>query len=210
MPFPSSRSALRGALAVVTMSLTTTASAFERGAPFRDDFGASEPAPSASTPAVPKTPREGGTTEYGIGIAYTIFHFVYPAGGGDPRETVTVGFLGPSLPSLGIGGFLSKEWALLFRLTGTAVITRRTGVANGFVGPAFQHWPSERLMLGAGLGLGVATVGEMGIGSSARIGYSLTDNPAGSTRIAFELSRTDFGGGAAFTGTALNLEWQGF
>lgn len=199
--------------ALVVASWASSAAA-DRGGLFLDsDFGKPEPASSAHIATIPKNPREGGTVELGIGIAYTTLHFVYPAGGGDPRETHTVGVFGPALPSLGFGGFLSKSWALLFRLTGTAYVTDRTGLANIFVGPVFQHWTSERFMIGGGLGLGIGIVpsgAAPAIGTSARIGYSLTDNPQGSTRIAFEVTPTLFSGGASFTGTALNFEWQAF
>lgn len=67
-----------------------------------------------------------------------------------------VGFGGANL---GIGGFLTKDLALMFRFSGTNVtydqgLFGNFGQVSGVVGGTVQYWASDRFSLEGGLGLG--------------------------------------------------------
>jgi|SRR5688572_12024198 len=60
--------------------------------------------------------------------------------------------------NFGVGGFLTRDLALLFRLSGTNVTYDLAGgdygQASGVVGPALQFWLSDKFNVEAGAGVG--------------------------------------------------------
>lgn len=60
--------------------------------------------------------------------------------------------------NLGVGGFVTPDLALMFRISGTTVTYDLGGVdygqTSGVAGPALQFWLSDRFNVEAGAGLG--------------------------------------------------------
>lgn len=131
------------------------------------------------------------------------------------RETES--FTGLAPVSLSLGGFLTQDWALLFRASGTSFATDQARFVNTFTGLAAQYWPTERLMLCAGVGLGtyIATGKasssydnvNRGLALSARVGYSVLSSEAHALRVAFEATPS-FYENVQVTGYAVSFEWQ--
>ena len=76
-------------------------------------------------------------------------------------EETEVGLAGVSF---GVGGFLTRDLALLFRVAGTNVsydfgAVGDYGQASGFAGPGLQYWLSDRFNLEAGAGVGFWNAG---------------------------------------------------
>jgi hypothetical protein len=106
--------------------------------------------------------REGFTGDLGIGFALTSV----------PVRSISVtGVSGPVVMtqqvetrelkaglaplSLSLGGFLSEDVALLFRLTGTSYFEDGDQFGHNFYGPVVEIWPIDRLYLGGGVGFAV-------------------------------------------------------
>lgn len=70
-------------------------------------------------------------------------------------EETAVGLAGLNF---GVGGFLNKDLALMFRVTGTYVTHDLDGVdyrqSSGFLGPSTQWWLSDRFNVEGGAGWG--------------------------------------------------------
>jgi Outer membrane protein beta-barrel domain len=71
-------------------------------------------------------------------------------------EETAAGFAGLSG---GVGAFLTRDFALMFRLTGTSVsydfgAAGDYGQTSGVVGPTIQYWISDRFNIEAGAGWG--------------------------------------------------------
>jgi hypothetical protein len=84
--------------------------------------------------------------------------------------------------NLGIGGFVSKDVALMFRISGTSVTHDnppgygQTDVISGVAAFDVQWWASERLNFEFGGGLGLLSIGSydsQGLGLLACVGYSV-------------------------------------
>jgi hypothetical protein len=56
--------------------------------------------------------------------------------------------------NVGVGAFLTKNLALMFRFSGTDVSYDRYSQVSGVVGPMVQYWLSDRINVRAGGGLG--------------------------------------------------------
>ena len=83
--------------------------------------------------------------------------------------------------NVGIGGFLTRDFALMFRLAGTAVsydlgASGYYSQLSGFAGPSLQYWLSDRFNLEAGAGVGfwsVDDVDETGLGLLFGVGVTI-------------------------------------
>jgi len=182
------------------------------------------PADSPSTSTNESGPvREGFTMELGLGGAVTsvsleLYAVTYDQGrysSQSYKETKSHPGLAPL--SLSLGGFLSQDWALLFRASGTSFTLDDVRYVNTFSGLAAQFWPSERLMLGAGVGLGTLLATgtssssddnvNRGFALSGRVGYSVLSSEAHALRFAFEATPA-FYENVKVTGYAVSFEWQ--
>ena len=93
-------------------------------------------------------------------------------------EETAVGLSGLNF---GIGGFLTQDLALIFRLSGTSVDydlgELEYGQTSGFAGPALQFWLSDRLNVEAGAGVGFwrgdGDEDNQGFGLQLGAGYSI-------------------------------------
>lgn len=130
------------------------------------------------------------------------------------RETKTQSGLAPL--SLSLGGFLTRDWALLFRASGTSFTLDDVRYVNTFSGLAAQYWPSDRLMLGAGVGMGTFLATgtrsssnnvNRGLALSGRVGYSVLSSEGHALRFAFEATPA-FYENVEVTGYAVSFEWQ--
>jgi hypothetical protein len=116
-----------------------------------------------------------------------------------------------------LGFFVSPTVALLARTSGTAYFKRDDLFTNSFLGPAVQVWPTDRVMLGLGAGLGVhgpnrlfsrsLAVTRTGLAFSVRAGYALRARRDDVLRLGVELVPT-FTDRDTVLGTAVTLEWQ--
>ncbi len=172
--------------------------------------------------------REGFTLELGIGAAVTFVSSTISTGCGksssgsfgscdssDRIETETFGGFAPL--SLGVGGFFSEDVALLFRVASTSYFLDGHNWVNGFYGPALQIWPSDRVLLSAGIGLGLFGENPLleqsqpetysGLAFSARGGYAFFVNRDHALRATLEVIPGLYGTRSA-VGTALLFEWQ--
>ncbi len=106
--------------------------------------------------------REGFTGDLGIGFALTsVPKGLTPVSGGptggsaseqvESRE-LKVGF---APLSLSLGGFVSSDVALLFRIAGTSYFSDGDQFGHNFYGPAVEIWPIDRLYLSGGAGLAI-------------------------------------------------------
>ncbi len=166
--------------------------------------------------------REGFTMELGLGGAMTsvsreLYSVSYDQGRYESeafRETKTQSGLAPL--SLSLGGFLTRDWALLFRASGTSFTLDDVRYVNTFSGLAAQYWPSDRLMLGAGVGMGTFLATgtrsssnnvNRGLALSGRVGYSVLSSEGHALRFAFEATPA-FYENVEVTGYAVSFEWQ--
>lgn len=155
--------------------------------------------------------RDGFTGEIGIGASYLIE---------PPDEDVTFG-VAPL--SFSLGGFLSRDVALLLRATGATAF--RDGVDGEFqatflgnYGAQLQFWAGDHLMIAVGGGLAVSSTpvnedpgGEtlLGGGVTARIGYALWSGRNNAIRISTEILPSWIKGDFYF-GQTLVFEWQAY
>lgn len=128
--------------------------------------------------------------------------------------------------SVGVGGFLNDDLALLLRWSGATSFRMEPQdggeelVASflGQVGPSLQYFAGDHLMLGLGAGVAVYTrdvdFSEVytGFVGSARIGVAFWNGRSATLRISTEaLPAIVFDGKPFFQyGQTLALEWQGF
>ncbi len=83
--------------------------------------------------------------------------------------------------NVGAGGFLTRDFALMFRLAGTTVSYDLGGFGyhtqlSGFAGPSLQYWLSDRFNLEAGAGVGfwsADNVDETGLGFLVGVGVAI-------------------------------------
>jgi hypothetical protein len=176
-------------------------------------------------PVAPTRPhRAGFTLELGVGGALTLVNddladtsFSSTGAFVERRYTRTRPFGGIAPLSLGIGGFVSENVALLFRASGTSYF--KDGVddvrVNAFYGPAIQFWSSDRWVWGAGLGLGAhgqSPLGgggglDLGVAAELRAGYAFYAGRTQCLRAGAALVPGVFDGTRTL-GVALTLDWQ--
>jgi hypothetical protein len=145
-------------------------------------------------PDTPPRPRRAGfTLEGSLGLGVT------RVAGGDDAEH----FIGLSGLNVGIGGFIGPQTALTLRIAGGTFSSDRFGpelrYTTGFGGPAVQHYVTDRLFVGGGLGLGVFANSrseeadevdggaETGFALDLRAGYDILSGARGALHVAFEM-----------------------
>jgi hypothetical protein len=136
--------------------------------------------------------RSGFTLELTLGVGYQI----YSPDKGDSRKKVGLSGL-----NLGIGGFLNKDMAVLFRISGTNVTHDVSGLdmttISAVGGPAVQYWFSNNVKVEAGAGFAVvraeASAGgvtisgdDEGWGGILALGYDLWHNDNHSLQVGLE------------------------
>jgi hypothetical protein len=176
-----------------------------------------ETAPPVEPKADEKYVPHGFTIEVGLGISFMSSSSSQPF-----ADHSAIG-LAPL--SLSLGGFLSPQFALMGRIAGTSffretVDGRTYQIGNTFVGPELQWWPSERIFLAGGVGLGLYGTNalqdvpkdyqfnESGLGFDARAGWVFA---VGGKQHAFGLVAEfvpTFTKQSTVMGSALNLQWQ--
>jgi hypothetical protein len=121
--------------------------------------------------------------------------------------------------SIGIGGFLAPQVALLFRISGTSFFENDEQWTNTFIGGAVQYWPADLVFVGAGVGF--ATFGKnvwltrnradtlTGYGFSARAGISVGNWTHHNLRLSVEVIPS-FYESTRVLGSAVAFEWQYF
>lgn len=128
--------------------------------------------------------------------------------------------------SIGVGGFLDQDTALLLRWSGAGAIRNEPNVDGdnyvssllGQVGPHLQFFLNDTFMLGLGAGVAVYTRDVefedvyTGFVGSVRLGLAFWNGHSATLRITTEaLPAVVFDGKAFFQyGQTLSLEWQGF
>jgi hypothetical protein len=100
------------------------------------------PQAQATTPA-----REGFTVLVNLGLGF------------QTDEGYEESAIGPAGANVGVGGFLTENLALLFRISGTKVqydfgAFGEVNQLSGVVGSTVQYWASDRLTLEGGVGVG--------------------------------------------------------
>lgn len=215
------RKSIRAILALLPAGLivlqSTTVDASDRAKP-------SPEAPSSASSSSEKRPiREGFTLELGLGGAMTVVSrevgtVIYDRGQlSSTSSNETSAHSGFAPLSLGIGGFITEDWALLFRASGTSFFHDERQWLNVFSGIAVQYWPTDRFMLGTGIGIGTFMSisndsssdqsGNRGLALSARAGYSVVSGQTNALRLAFEVTPAYYEH-SRVTGVAMGLEWQ--
>jgi hypothetical protein len=171
------------------------------------------PAPVLIYETPPGPRRAGFTAEGSLGLGLT---HVDPEG--SEYDSATEG--GLSGLNVAVGGFVTPATAITLRIAGT-MFTDDSGyeeltVVSGFLGPAVQHWFTERTFVGAGLGWGILAVddgeqdeSETGLGLDLRLGYDIVTSPAGALHIAAEITPAFFDRGTV-TGVGFQLGAQLF
>lgn len=182
---------------------------------------------AARTSAAAAPDRSGFTMELSLGPAVDVlFEDVHdvalslgPSGfsNSESEHTLTRAYFGLAPLSLGLGGFFSRDFALMFRLAGTSHFKNRDQILNGFYGPAVQYWLSDGVFVGGGVGLGVLAPnplvsssysdGKLGVAFNATMGvspWSFEHHWFGAVLDLFPAiyERT------RVLGIALNLQWQ--
>ncbi len=132
--------------------------------------------------------REGLTLELGIGASVMALDNA-PAEAA--RDNVGLAPL-----SLGIGGFLSPDVALTFRMTGTSSFRDRgAGLEQtvlGFYGPSLQYFVSDDLFVSGGVGLGLLAHNPF-LASESRVKVTPMESRvgfAGNARIGWNFLKT--------------------
>jgi len=183
-------------------------------------------APAQTAPASPPPPieneeapaegplRQGFTLELGLGAALT---HVSPDNGTSQTK------VGLAPLSLGLGGFLTPDIALLARAAGTSYFEKGANgdtsqFVSAFYGAHLQYWFTDRFMMSAGPGfmlfgenafLTPAEKPVTGYGASVRAGYAVLAIKHHVLRFSLELFPAKFKD-ASVLGSALNFEWQYF
>ena len=137
--------------------------------------------------------RDGFTIETSLGVGSTSV-----SGDGRSSESYT------SIAGLdlGIGGFVSPDVALTFRIAGTTYFvpasvfpesTQSIAMTSALVSPALQYWVSDRLFVGGGAGLGVwdndaDDPPQTGFGLDARVGYGVLVGRRGTIFLTGEIT----------------------
>jgi hypothetical protein len=95
-----------------------------------------------SQPAIGEAERDGFTMLLDLGSG------VQMVNGFENSERGLAGL------NVGLGRFLTRDLALMFRFSGTTVFYEGTSLVSGVVGPIVQYWVSDRINLRVGGGLG--------------------------------------------------------
>jgi hypothetical protein len=112
--------------------------------------------------------RRQGPDRSGFTLLLTMGVGFQKSGSGDVRT-------GLGGLNLGIGGFVSPDLAVMFRISGTSVSSKRSYYGgssyfvSGVAGVSVQFWPSDSFNFEGGVGSGIS--GTSGSYSSGRRGY---------------------------------------
>lgn len=179
--------------------------AYAQPAPQQPAYGLDQPPPGPQ--------RSGFTLELSLGLGFTQTEERVRCASGagltcpDPGYAIFVG-LAPL--AVGIGGFITESFALLFRASGTSFFDSDRLIVLGHYGIAAQLWPADWLMLSIGPAL--ALFGDLegnsdfGFGVDARIGFSFLTLTHHSFRVALELFPSFFE--EFVMGESIVFEWQ--
>ena len=154
--------------------------------------------------------RSGFTIEAGLGPGLTL---VRPDEGEGSNE------LGLSGLSIGMGAFVTRDVALLARISGTTLSQEVGTESEEFINASLhvggQVWLTDRFVIGAAGGIGFfgpfaddsMAEDETGLALSARAAYSLFLSGNNSLRVGLEVMPCFYDSGEV-TSTSLNGEWQ--
>lgn len=128
--------------------------------------------------------RQGVTFELGLGVAFTSL--------GNAPDEAAKDHVGLAPLSLALGGFLSRDVALSFRMTGTSAFRDRgfglEQTVLGFYGPSLQVFLNDDVFVSGGVGLGLLALNPLlverrsgepdmkpraGVAGNARIGWNV-------------------------------------
>lgn len=137
-----------------------------------------------------KTPRQG-PNRAGFSLLLTM------GVGLQNQEALNESTTGLGGLNLGIGGFISRDLAVMFRFSGTNVtfddvgpFQRRVDSVSGVGGPAIQYWVSDYVNVEGGLGFGIANTDpgteESGFGVILGVGFSFFHRGKNSLQIGVE------------------------
>ena len=120
-----------------------------------------------------KFDRGGFTFLLGFGAAVTEH----------PRSGTATGYGGPSF---GLGGFVSRNVAVMYR--GSSTFTNSNSEGLSFISVSAQYWPSDRLNLevGPGVGTNLFTNSTDGYGLLLGVGYIIAGGGTRSLQVALE------------------------
>jgi hypothetical protein len=101
--------------------------------------------------------------------------------------------------NLGIGGFVSPDLAVMFRLSGTTVQYGIYDIVSGVGGPGVQYWVSDSFNLEGALGLGFVDYGggwnQQAVGMLLGMGYSFYHKKKTSFQLGLEYGHVFTGSG---------------
>jgi hypothetical protein len=115
-----------------------------------------------------------------------------------------------------LGGFVTPSTALTLRMAGVAYLAddggERESHSIGFFGPAIQHYVTDRLFLGGGVGIGVDgdSADDAGVAGDLRVGYNLVVGRYGGVHVALELTPAWFNNGGETVGVGVQVGAQLF
>jgi hypothetical protein len=93
--------------------------------------------------------------------------------------------------NFGVGGFVSNDTAVMFRVSGTSVKHSRGEVVSGVAGPGVQHWINDSLNVEGVLGMGFVDYGNFynnnrSMGLMLGVGYSFYHGKTSSLQFGIE------------------------
>jgi hypothetical protein len=137
------------------------------------------------------------------------------------RATESNTYFGYSGVNLGLGGFLSPQFALMFRASSTSFVKNDDLWSSSFVGGVLQFWPSDLVYVSAGPGIGVLSRNQFlsssgssqtrtGFALSLRAGIAVANYRHNSLRIGAETIASFLEDHYKAVGTGVDFEWQYF
>jgi len=156
--------------------------------------------------------RDGFTIELGLGLGIT---HIIPDGGSSHNE------IGLAPLSLSLGGFVTSNLAIMFRMAGTSYYPDVPGTdisvaLLGFYGVHVQYWINDMLFVSGGPGLALYGINPWdndsdleGFGFGLRAGFSFANWENHSLRVSLELFPSFFENMTVMA-EAINFEWQYF
>jgi hypothetical protein len=158
----------------------------------------------------PTPPREGSTFQAGLGAGWIHLSSEY-AELTSPRGTAGL--------SLAYGSWLNSGAAVLFRASAVAIPYSDGTLAQVFLGPALQIWPTDALWFGFGAGFGMLEIDldassrsyrSFGVAGELRIGHTLFQRSGHALDISLEVSPALFelpspGDDTTVVGTSLGV-----
>ena len=112
--------------------------------------------------------------------------------------------------NLGVGGFLTDDVALLFRLSGTTANHGAIQQSSGVFGPTVQYWLDDRFFVAGGVGVGFGCVRcttDGGLGFILGGGYTVLNNGKHNLQIGMEYTPA-FTAPEAVHSLGITVGWQ--